>query len=152
MRRHYDTEAFLTKLDLIREVRTDIEITTDIIVGYPTETEDDFLSTLDFSKKARFSHIHVFPFSSRPMTFASTLKDIDPAIKKDRVARLIALSDELESEYNATFDGREVEVLVEDQDKITHKWKGHTSNYLLVSLQEQNLTHGDVVKAIYKIQ
>lgn len=151
MKRHYDTDAFLEKLCKIRAVRPDIALTTDVIVGYPTETEEHFLETLQFCKKARFYQIHVFPFSSRPGTFASTLKDIDPKIKKDRVNRLLALSKELEKEYEARFDGQEFEVLIEDQDKVSKQWRGHTSNYLMIASSDHNLTHGDIIKATFKV-
>ena len=106
---------------------------------------------MEFCKQASFYQIHVFPFSSRPGTFASTLKDLDPRIKKDRVSRLLALSKELEKEYESSFDGKEMEVLIEDQDKVSSMWRGHTSNYLIISLDDPSLTHGDIVKATFKI-
>ena len=152
MKRHYDTEAFLEKTKRIREVRPDIALTTDVIVGYPTETEEDFQQSYEFCKAVGFSQIHVFPFSSRPGTYASTLKDLAPEIKKERVARLLGLSKELFDAYQKRFEGKQFEVLIEDQDKVSKKWRGHTSNYLTIELDETNLTHGDIVVAPYKIQ
>ena len=137
MKRRYDTDAFLEKLRKIREVRPDIAITTDVIVGYPTETEEDFQKTLEFCQKAKFAEIHVFPFSSRPNTYAATLKDLSPAIKKDRVHRLLSLSKKLREEYKQRFYGQEVEVLFEDSPE-EGVIQGHTSNYLLVR------TKGDI--------
>ena len=131
MGRHYDTDAFLEKLRLIREVRPDIAITTDVIVGYPTETEEHFKQTLAFCEAAGFAEIHVFPFSSRPHTRAATLKDLSPEIKKDRVHRLLALSKKLRSDYEARFYGKQVEVLVEEEVGEGYVC-GHTPNYLLV--------------------
>ena len=151
MKRRYDIDAFLDKISEIRAVRPDIALTTDVIVGYPTEEEEHFQETMDFCRKARFAQIHVFPFSPRPGTFAATLKDIDPKTKKSRVDRLLALSDELQKEYEAPFSGKEFEVLVEEKDKVSHKWKGHTSNYLLVELDRDDLSHGDIVIAPFKI-
>lgn len=131
MSRHYDTQAFLEKLRLIREIRPDIAITTDVIVGYPTETEEDFTDTLAFCEAAGFAEIHVFPFSMRPHTRAASLKDLSPDIKKDRVHRLLALSKKLRGEYENRFYGKKVEVLVEESfDDGTVV--GHTPNYLLV--------------------
>jgi threonylcarbamoyladenosine tRNA methylthiotransferase MtaB len=131
MSRHYDTEAFLEKLRRIREIRPDIAITTDVIVGYPTETEEDFKDTLAFCEAASFAEIHVFPFSMRPHTRAASLKDLSPDIKKDRVHRLLELSKKLRKEYESRFYGKQVEVLVEESyDDGTVV--GHTPNYLLV--------------------
>ena len=131
MSRHYDTEAFLEKLRLIRKIRPDIAITTDVIVGYPTETEEDFKDTLAFCEAASFAEIHVFPFSMRPHTRAASLKDLSPDIKKDRVHRLLELSKKLRKEYESRFYGEQVEVLVEESyDDGTVV--GHTPNYLLV--------------------
>ncbi len=131
MSRHYDTDAFLEKLNRIRKIRPDIAITTDVIVGYPTETEEDFQETLAFCEKADFAEIHVFPFSVRPHTKAALLKDLAPDIKKDRVHRLLELSKRLRKQYESRFYGKEVEVLVEEifDDGTVN---GHTPNYLLV--------------------
>ncbi len=131
MGRHYEPEAFLKKLELIREIRPDIAITTDVIVGYPTETEEHFLQTMKTCEAARFAEIHVFPFSSRPHTKAALLKDLSPQIKKDRVHRLLALSKKLRHEYEERFVGKEVEVLVEELSEDGYVL-GHTPNYLLV--------------------
>ena len=131
MNRRYDTDAFLAKLNAIRALRPDIAITTDVIVGYPTETEEDFRDTLSFCEEAGFAEIHVFPFSVRPHTKAATLKDLPPAIKKDRVHRLLELSKRLRAQYESRFYGRQVEVLVEEEVGDGYV-SGHTPNYLLV--------------------
>ena len=147
MKRHYDTDAFLAKLDSIRQVRPDIAITTDVIVGFPTEGEQEFLETLEFCAKARFAEIHVFPFSSRPNTYAATLKDLSPDIKKDRVHRLLALSKELRKEYEERFYGKKLEILFEEYDPKTQTLLGHSGNYLLVRTSghiEQRGTFGFV--------
>ena len=147
MKRHYDTDAFLAKLDAIRKVRPSIAITTDVIVGYPTETEENFLETMAFCEKARFAEIHVFPFSPRPNTFAATLKDLSPETKKDRVHRLLALSKKLRKEYEQGFYGKTLEVLFEEYDPVGGTIQGHTGNYLLVRVPgtwEQRNTFGFV--------
>ena len=131
MGRHYEPEAFLKKLELIRKIRPDIAITTDVIVGYPTETEEHFLETMKTCEAAKFAEIHVFPFSSRPHTKAASLKDLSPDIKKDRVHRLLSLSKKLRHEYEERFVGQEVEVLIEEEIEGGYVL-GHTPNYLLV--------------------
>ncbi|MBO6286349.1 MAG: radical SAM protein, partial [Bacilli bacterium] len=152
MKRRYDTDAFLGKLRLIREIRPDIAITTDVIVGYPTETEQDFQETLDFCAKARFAEIHVFPFSSRPNTFAATLKDLSPDIKKDRVHRLLSLSKKLREEYKKGFYGKELEVLFEEYDPVTKTIQGHTGNYLLVRVMGEESMRGTFGNVVFNSQ
>lgn len=136
MNRKYDLKYFEEKINKIRSIRPDISITTDIIVGFPYETEELFQSTLDFSKKMNFSKIHVFPYSIRKGTAAaSMLKQIDESIKKDRVKRLMALSDQMEEEYYNKFKGKELDILVEEvNDNISI---GHTSNYLKIEVNEK---------------
>lgn len=142
MKRRYDTDAFLQKLEAVREIRPDIAITTDVIVGYPTETEEDFEETLRFCEQARFAEIHVFPFSARPHTYASTLKDLSPEVKKDRVHRLLALSKKLRKQYEERFYGQKLEVLFEEYDPRSKTIQGHTSNYLLVRVPGEESARG----------
>ncbi len=142
MNRKYDVAEFKQKVAEIRAIRPDIALSTDIIVGYPGETEADFQETLALAKDLAFAKIHVFPFSAREGTVAAKDPDIVPdVIKKERVKALMALSHELEAAYYAKFKGREVDVLVE---KVSngHSY-GHTSNYLEVDLAEE-LTVGQI--------
>ncbi len=134
MKRKYDLEYFENKIKEIRKVRPDISITTDIIVGFPTETEEMFLSTYEFSKKIKFSKIHVFPYSRRNGTAASLMKEVKDSDKKDRVKRLLELSNELEYEYNEHFKNKLVSVLIEEVKN--NESIGHTSNYLRVVVPE----------------
>ena len=142
MKRHYNCGAFLEKLARIRSVRPEIAITTDVIVGYPEETDEEFTETLEFCKKASFAEIHVFPFSPRPGTYAATRPDLPSAIKKERVHALLALSKSLRSEYKQRFFGREMEVLFEEYDAQKKRCSGHTSNYLLVNVESEEDLHG----------
>lgn len=144
MKRRYDTEEFLSRLAKVREIRPEIAITTDVIVGYPTEGEKEFEETLSFCEKAGFAEIHVFPFSSRPNTFASTLKDLPAPIKKDRVHRLLELSKRLRKAYEEKFYGRAMEVLFEEYDPATKTIQGHTSNYLLVRTSGEESQRGSM--------
>ena len=136
MNRKYDLEYFENKINLIRSIRPNISITTDIIVGFPQETEELFTSTLNFSRKVNFAKIHVFPFSPRKGTVAASMDGaINEVEKKRRVKELIMLSDNQEKEYFERFAGTEVDVLIE---KIENgKSYGHTSNYLYVELNEE---------------
>ena len=131
MNRKYNKEYFIDKINKIRSIRPDISITTDVIVGFPLETEELFNETIDTINKIKFSKIHVFPFSLRRGTKAEELpKHIDNSIKKERVKVLLELSKKLEIEYFSKFIDKEVEFLPEvfkDGYII-----GHTGNYLLV--------------------
>ena len=133
MNRKYDTKYFENKIKEIRDIRRDISITTDIIVGFPGETDSEFNETCEFAKKIGFSKIHVFPYSRREGTKADLMPNqIDERIKKERVSKLMMISDELETEYLDKFIGKKVEVLVEkiiDSGSI-----GHTKNYLQVKV------------------
>ena len=136
MNRKYDLAYFQKKIEKIRELRPDISISTDIIVGFPGETEEDFNSTLAFSKQMAFSKIHAFPYSLRHGTAASKFPNhLDGSIKKKRNNELIKLSEKLEEEYMNKFKNKEVEVLIEKS--IDGYSYGHTSNYLLVKIKEE---------------
>lgn len=133
MNRKYNKEYFKKVIDKIRRIRPNISITTDVIVGFPGETEKDFKETYEFCKEIGFAKIHVFPYSIRKGTPASKFKDqIDGNLKKDRAKRLIELSLELEKKYMNSYIDKKVEVLVE-QTKEDYSY-GHTSNYLYIKL------------------
>lgn len=136
MNRKYDLKYYEEKINKIRSIRPDISISTDIIVGFPYETEELFKSTLNFSEKMKFSKIHVFPYSIRKGTAAASMpKQIDESIKKDRVKRLMALSEKMEEEYYNKFKGKELDILVEEvNDNVSI---GHTSNYLKIEVPEK---------------
>lgn len=133
MNRKYDLAYFKQKMEQIREIRPDISLTTDIIVGFPSETEEDFQDTLSFVCEDQFSKVHVFPYSRRSGTVAADMAEQVPGdVKKDRVRRLLALSKELETEYMKKFIGKTLPVLMEVNR--TDYSLGHTSNYLLVKV------------------
>lgn len=148
MNRKYDLDYYFNKIKEIREVRPNMAITTDVIVGFPGESEEDFLETIDTCKKVGFTKIHVFPYSERKGTKAMELPDhIEPSVKKERARRLLLVSKELECSYYASFVGSEVEVLVEEEKD--GKSYGHTDNYLHVEIPSV-LPHNTFVKV--KIQ
>lgn len=133
MNRKYLTNYFEAKVKKIREIRPDISLTTDVIVGFPGETEEEFQETLDFVSKIKFTKVHVFPYSRRKGTKADTMPNQIPEnIKKERVKRLIALSNKLEKEYLDLFLNKEVEVLIEEE--YPDYSLGHTGNYLKVKV------------------
>ena len=133
MNRKYLTNYFEAKVKKIREIRPDISLTTDVIVGFPGETEEEFQETLDFVSKIKFTKVHVFPYSRRKGTKADTMPNQIPEnIKKERVKRLIDLSNKLEKEYLDLFLNQEVEVLIEEE--YPDYSLGHTGNYLKVKV------------------
>lgn len=146
MNRKYDLAYYEEKINKIRSIRPDISITTDIIVGFPYETDELFSETLEFSKKMNFSKIHVFPYSIRVGTAAASMPNqVDEVTKKVRVKKLMALSKKQEKEYYEKFKGKELDILVEECDNNVSI--GHTSNYLMVTLNE-NLLVGKIYKRI----
>lgn len=146
MNRKYDLAYYEEKINKIRSIRSDISITTDIIVGFPYETDELFSETLEFSKKMNFSKIHVFPYSIRVGTAAASMPNqVDEVTKKVRVKKLMALSEKQEKEYYEKFKGKELDILVEECDNNVSI--GHTSNYLMVTLNE-NLLVGKIYKRI----
>lgn len=133
MNRKYLTPYFLDKVEKIREIRPDISLTTDVIVGFPGETEEDFLDTINFCKEIKFSKIHVFPYSRRKGTKADLMDEQIPEnIKKERVKRLIEVSNNLEQQYLDSFISKNVSVLIEE-NKNGYSI-GHTGNYLKVKI------------------
>jgi tRNA-2-methylthio-N6-dimethylallyladenosine synthase len=113
MRRSYRSGKYLEILDKVREAMPDAAITTDIIVGFPGETEEDFQATLDVVEQARFSSAFTFQYSIRPGTPAATMEDqIPKAVVQERYERLVALQERVSWEENRKLEGTEVEVLV----------------------------------------
>lgn len=146
MNRKYDLKYYEEKIKKIRMIRPDISITTDIIVGFPYETDKLFNETLEFSRKMSFSKIHVFPYSIRLGTSAANMPNqVDENIKKERVKKLMDLSEIMEKEYYNKFVGKELDILVEECDNNVSI--GHSSNYLMIRLNEK-LEVGQIYKRI----
>ena len=115
MKRGYNTTQFLEAVQRIRAAWPDAAFTTDVIVGFPGETEEEFQETIDFCRKVGFSRLHVFPFSPREGTPAAEMDGQLPEhVKSQRVNRLIQVGNELADDYRQRFIGRKVSVLVED--------------------------------------
>lgn len=136
MNRKYDMNKFKEIINKIREVRPDINITTDLIVGFSTETKEDFLESYNNAKEIKFGKIHVFPYSKRDGTVAAKMKSIvTDAEKKERTHKMITLSNKLENEYYNKFIDKTLSVLVEEVfDKYC---TGHTDNYIKVIINKK---------------
>lgn len=130
MNRKYDIDYFKEKVKLLKSLRDDVNITTDLIVGFPLETDVNFEETKKNVKDIGFSKIHTFPYSIRKGTKASMMKQVDDLVKKKRCHEMLELSDKLESEFYQKYIGKEVLVLVEDN------YSGFTSNYIKVHFDE----------------
>lgn len=145
MNRKYDSELYRNKIKELRSIRPDISITTDLIVGFPYETDEDFASTLSFLKEIGFTKVHTFPFSLRSGTKAEEMKDhfVDEKTKSKRVHEILKLSNELEESFYKKFLGNTLDVIIEKSNGSVSK--GHTSNYILVNI-DLPLEEGSSVK------
>lgn len=147
MKRHYTTKQFKEKVDLIRTARPNISISSDIIVGFPTESEKDFNDSMEFIESIGMTHLHVFPFSKREGTRAADFPDISPEIKKERTKKMMELSVKLERRYNSLFIDKELDVIFEQVTK-DGRISGHSSNFIeiLVSGDESLVGRYAMVK------
>ena len=142
MNRHYTTQEFEQKYLKKKKKLPSLSITTDVIVGFPGETDEDFESTYQWIKKLHFNQLHVFPYSKRKGTPAARMKDqVDESVKKQRVKALLDLSHTLMREYAQQQIGKTLEVLIEEKDG--DYMIGHASNYLKVrvKLAEDSVGH-----------
>ena len=151
MNRKYTTEEYEDRVKALRTEFPDMSLTTDIITGFPEETEEEFEETIEYARKLKFAKIHVFPYSVREGTKAADMPQIDMSIRKARAKRLIEVSDGLATEFAASMTGKEVEVLIE---KIEEKdgrivAEGYTANYVRTFAEVGNghFSRGDIVKA-----
>ena len=139
MNRKYTTEEFETIVNLLRKTYPEVALTTDIIVGFPAETEEEFNKTYEFLSKIKFMKMHVFKYSQRDGTKAAIMKEqIDGNIKEERSNKLIELSDKNEKEFIEKYIGKKVDVLFEQV--VEEYIEGHTKNYMLVKVpKDENL-------------
>ena len=148
MNRHYTKESYLSLIDYMRKKMPDIAITTDIIVGFPGESEEDFLETLDILKRVEYDNIYSFIYSKRKGTPAAVMEDqISDDIKKDRMSRLIDTQMKISSGKNIDYLGRELTVLVEGRSKTDgEKLTGRTEKNRLVHFEGDDKLIGKMVK------
>ncbi len=133
MNRKYDLDYFSKRVQVIRENMEDCSLTTDVIVGFPGESEEEFKETMKTIQEIGFTKVHVFPFSSRSGTVASKMKEqVSGEVKKKRVNELISLSKRLGKEYYSKFLNKKREVLFETYDNESGMVSGYTGNYIKV--------------------
>jgi threonylcarbamoyladenosine tRNA methylthiotransferase MtaB len=143
MRRRYSTRQFYDTVGRLASVLPDPSFTTDVIVGFPTETEDDFDATLEFCRRVGFSRIHIFPYSPRHGTDAAALCDLPWPVKKARMERLERLAFEMGQAYAEKFVGRQAEVVIEEVNGVA---RGYTERYIRAQLPAEGLRQGNVVR------
>lgn len=145
MRRPYDTAAFRAMMAKIRQKVPDIAITTDLMVGFPGESDEDFAQSLAFCDEMAFANMHIFKYSMRAGTPAAEMTNqIDPQVKDARAKKMAEVSQKNKQAYEAPFVGQSLRILVEEQDAVG-AWTGHSSNYLLVNFTGEDIASGQFV-------
>lgn len=150
MRRKYRMDFFADRLRKLHKALPGLAVTSDVIVGFPGETEEEFMETYNFILEHKFSELHVFPYSKRTGTPAARMEDqVDEEVKNERVHRLINLSDQLAKEYASNYEGEIVEVIPEERFKEQPEsglYEGYTDNYLKVVFPASEDMVGKIVK------
>ncbi|MGM9618967.1 MAG: tRNA (N(6)-L-threonylcarbamoyladenosine(37)-C(2))-methylthiotransferase MtaB [Oscillospiraceae bacterium] len=137
MNRKYDTARFMESVELLRRYFPGVAITTDLITGFPEETEEEFSETLGFLRRVRFADMHIFPYSIRPGTPAAKMRQVEKAVKEERAKRAANLAAELHRDYLLSCVGQVFPVLFEqEKDGL---FTGHAPNYMEVSLPGEGL-------------
>ena len=150
MNRKYTTAEYEDRVKALRAEFPDMSLTTDIITGFPGETEEEFAETIEYAKKLGFAKIHVFPYSEREGTKAADMPQMDMSIRKARAKRLIEVSDELASEFASSMTGKETEILIEKIEEKDGRTiaEGYTGNYVraFAEVEKDKFSRGDIVK------
>ena len=137
MNRKYDTARYKESVDLLNVYFDHPAVTTDLIVGFPGETEEEFAKTLEFIRSCRFAEMHIFPYSIRTGTPAAKMEQVLKSVKEERAARAAAVAEEMKGAYLAACVGRVLPVLYEQE--VGGKFRGHAPNYAAVAVNEKNL-------------
>ena len=141
MNRHYDAARFYEKTVLLRQYFDDPALTTDVIVGFPGETQEEFNETYEYLKKIRFFETHIFPYSRRKGTVADRLPgQLTMKEKKERVEKLVKLDDELSLKYRKSKIGKNDRIIVEEVKVIEGReyLVGHTAEYVMCAIEYTN--------------
>ncbi|EZX24243.1 MiaB-like tRNA modifying enzyme [Staphylococcus aureus C0673] len=147
MRRKYTMTHFSERLQKLHKALPGLAVTSDVIVGFPGETEEEFQETYDFIVKHQFSELHVFPYSMRTGTPAARMTDqIDEEVKNERVHRLIELSNQLAKDYASKFDQTVLEVIPEEKGSTDGKLVGYADNYMKIEFEGDESLIGELVK------
>ena len=153
MNRRYTSEEFYEKCEILRKYFEKPALTTDVIVGFPQETEEEFETTYEFLKKICFYETHIFKYSKREGTKAAVMQgQIPEQIKAKRSARLIELGEKNRRAYEESFLGKTVEVLVEEKSDVNGKemWTGHTKEYMKIALESEKNLQNCILKVQIK--
>ena len=143
MNRKYDTARYYESVTLLRRYFDAPAITTDMIVGFPGETEEEFVQTLDFIQKCAFSAMHIFPYSKRPGTPAAKMPgQVPKSVKEERAHRAAQAAQAMEQAYLEQFAGQTLEVLFEQQRDGT--WRGYTTRYSEVAVESEENLHNQL--------
>ncbi|RKD73039.1 threonylcarbamoyladenosine tRNA methylthiotransferase MtaB [Sinobaca qinghaiensis] len=150
MRRKYTNAFYAERVERLKEALPGLAVTSDVIVGFPGETKEEFQETFDFISRLEFSELHVFPYSKRTGTPAARMDEqVDDEIKNERVHRLIALSNQLAKQYAARHEGEVLEVIPEEQEKEdaeSGRLVGYSTNYMKVKFEADPSVIGKIVK------
>lgn len=145
MNRKYDTARFYESVSLLRTFFPDVAVTTDLITGFPGETESEFEETLAFIRRCGFAAMHIFPYSIRPGTKAAQMPQIPAAVKEQRAARAAAAAEEMHRAYLTGCVGQTLPVLFEQGDN--GRYTGHAPNYMEVSVRSGRNLHNEIIPA-----
>ena len=144
MNRHYTAEEYEHLAQKLRNTFKDATITTDVLVGFPTETEDDFITTCKFVKRVGFEKAHVFPYSVREGTVAAKMVQLEKSVKEDRASRLTDIADNIRTEYLKNQIGKKTEVLFETTKE--NYTEGYTKNYTPVRVYSTENLNGKIIE------
>ena len=137
MNRKYDSARYYESVRLLKEYFNGVAVTTDLIVGFPEETEEEFLETLSFIRRCGFAQMHIFPYSVRPGTKAAAMRQLTSAVKEERAARAAEVAEEMHKEYLQSCVGKVFPVLFEQEKE--GRFAGHAPNYMEVLAQGEGL-------------
>ena len=148
MRRGYTAEAYLEKIERLRAIVPEISLSTDMIVGFPGETDEDFEATVRLLRQVRYDNAYVFKYSPRPGTDAAAREDSVPQeVKEARNQALLALQDQIGLEENRAWEGREVELLIVERGRQPRQWFGWSKRYQPVIVESDQELAGRLIRA-----
>lgn len=149
MRRKYSTSFYKSQIDRLKQALPGLAVTSDVIVGFPGETDEEFMETYRFIQEIGFSELHVFPFSKRTGTPAAKMADqVDDEVKNDRVHKLLALSEQQAKEYASQYEGDVVEVIPEEVEELAGETllTGYSDNYMRIQFAGDASLVGEIVR------
>ena len=148
MRRGYTREAYLEKIDCVRTLIPNISFSTDLIIGFPGETEQDVEATAQLIREVGYDNAYIFKYSPRPGTDAAAREDDVPQpVKEERHQRLLALQEQIEAERHRALEGCVVEILIEARGRFAGQWFGKTRGNHSVIIESSEHLVGHVVRA-----